>query len=214
MENQMQTAQAPSITPVAQPQPATVGFSLSNFASLNPVAALMVKDFGQRERQRRVTTLTRYQRHLADTYKQDVGWEHLIEAFKVLNDLALGALITGRGEKTHRFKWAFSLRDVARAAAGEIKAEEMSKAPTGKTRIVYPKNYKKKSMRNKVKSGKATKAPKVAAAAPAPVVQAVANNQGGVEVMILQDGVYKRYEIAQDKKQLFETLLPSLAVAK
>lgn len=217
---QTNTQTAPSITPVAQPQPsaiASVEPNLQGIAGLNPVAALMIKDFGKRERQRRVTTLTRYQRHLAQTYKKEIDWAQLVSTFKALNDLGLGALVTGRGAMSHRFKWGYSLRDVARAAAGEIKFEEMSKTPTGKTRIVYPKNYAKKSLRNKVKSGKGTKATKAVAPKPqAAVVQAVAqvNSQGTVEMMIIENGILRKYEIPQDKKQLFDTLLPSLAIAK
>lgn len=217
MENLNQSTEtAPS--QATQPSAITsVEPNLQGLAALNPVAALMVKDFGKRERQRRITTLTRYQRHLADTYNKEINWDQLVETFKVLNNLGVGALVTGRGQRAHRFKWGFSLRDVARAAGGEIKFEEMSKTPTGKTRIVYPKNYKKKHLRSKVKSGKATKSVKVAAApkiAP-PIIQAVAKSNGqGVEMMIIENGQVRKYEIPQDKRQLFDTLLPTLAVAK
>lgn len=214
MENQPQNTQiAPSPAPVAaQPAAPSGSVTVQTLAGLNPVAAIMFKDFGKRERQRRETTLTRFQRHLSDTYKKDIDWDQLVAAFKALNDLGLGALITGRGQRAHRFKWGYSLRDVARAAAGEIKFEEMSKAPTGKTRIVYPKNYKTKSKRGKVVKGKASKPVKMLAA---PIAQVVPNASGnGVEMMILEGGVYKKYEIPQEKKQLFDALLPSVAIAK
>ncbi len=174
--------------------------SIATLSVLNPVAKTIIDDFAKRQRLRRETTLDRYERHLADTYGQ-IDHNQLVETFQTMENLGLGSLISGRGGKPSRFIWKYSLRDVARAAKGEIKAEEMGLTPTGKTRIVRSKVVNPKPQSVIV--------PEVAA----PVAQSSTGELA--EVMVLgKDGVLKKYEIAPDKEHAFLSVLAALAIAK
>ncbi len=176
--------------------------SIANLADLNPVAKNIVADLGKRLRLRRKTNIPRYQRHLADQFGSEVDEAQLVDTFKKMESLGLGSLVNGRGGKPSRFVWKYSLRDVAKAARGEIKPEEMSLAPTGKTRIV-------RSTKPKVKVAPAKPIE------PSPISAPITQSQSGTEILVIgPDGHVKKFQVTPDKEQAFLSVLQALGTAK
>lgn len=208
--------------------------AFAGLKDLNPVTALMVDYFSKRERTARKTILTRFVHELEAEYKCRVDWDQMVAGFKFLNDVKAGALVTGKTADKHRFEWGLSLIDVAKAAKGEIGPESVRAAPTGKTRVVYPVGYtpkrknknsvraKRSGVKGRIKGGKNAMPTKVrqfannvVSTAVARVAAVPANNVGpGVEVMVIEGGSVRRYEVMADKVQGFNAVLPAFAVAK
>jgi hypothetical protein len=205
MESLTQTQ--PSETASEQSANTPVGNQLNGLATLNPVAKLLADFFVKRARQRRKTTLTRLQRDMSEQYKQDIDWDQLVNTFQAYQNAGLGILVTGRhtNAKQHYFKWSYNLRDAARAILGQIKPEEMSKAPEGLIRRFNPKTGVSKFVNPKtgrvvktVKKGESKKTAKKKSpskkSAAAPVV-APAPVQDRVEVVIIENGELRKYDI-------------------
>lgn len=107
----------------------------------NPTAKEVGKALGRRERDRSVTNLNWFKYDLLSGPGQpSIAMNDFITVFSELEKLGVGSLIRGRKQKNGtvtppRFNWNYSIKDIARAAAGQIDKTEVKKveAPKAKT---------------------------------------------------------------------------------
>lgn len=98
--------------------------SLKQVAQLNDASVALFTEFAERKRFRRNVNLKRLRRELSQKFG-DINSQQLLETFKQMQNLGLGSIIYGRGGKSTQFLWNFDLKDVAKAAKGEIKAADL-----------------------------------------------------------------------------------------
>ncbi len=99
---------------------------VAKVSKLNDAAIAAFDTFSKRKRFRSNTNLLRFHAELEEKYGK-IKESELITTFKKLQEAGLGSLIVGRKPSDTRFAWNYSLRDVAKLAKGEIKAEEVHK---------------------------------------------------------------------------------------
>lgn len=99
---------------------------LTQIAQANETSKNIFEVFSTRERFRRETDLRRLQRTMLEAGKKVVD-DEFINLFNKLQDIGVGTLIIGRGNKMTRFKWHYNLRDVAKAALTNKKVPAAAK---------------------------------------------------------------------------------------
>lgn len=111
---------------------------LSTVATQNDTAKNVFKVLSERERFRSETNLSRLRRSLLDEGKKVVADDYL-GVFKSLQDLGIGTIVIGRGNKPTRFKWHYNLREVAKAAG------QHKKLPPASSKVKPPKSIQEKN---------------------------------------------------------------------
>jgi hypothetical protein len=69
-----------------------------------------------RHRNREVTDIEQMRNAIVTKYKEELGYDAWVAAFKKLEDMGMGALIMGRRGNPNRFRWNYSLKTIGTAA--------------------------------------------------------------------------------------------------
>lgn len=110
--------------------------NLQTVSKMNSAAQAAFQTFSKRERYRANTPVQRFHQELQSSFG-DVKLEELMDMFKALEKQNVGSLVISRKPYQTRFKWGYSLRDIARVASGELSLEDAQKVNSPqKTRAV------------------------------------------------------------------------------
>lgn len=150
--------------------------SLQTVSKMNDAAQAAFKTFAKRERYRANTPVQRFHQELQSTYGE-VKLEELMDMFKALEKQGVGSLVISRKPYQTRFKWGYSLRDVARVAAGDIGLDEAQRV-IQKTRNVGKRPQIERPEKPQVMPGTS-------------------------DVMVIQDGKAITLKLTADQEKLF-----------
>ncbi|MCC7499809.1 MAG: hypothetical protein IT160_19670 [Bryobacterales bacterium] len=103
--------------------------ALKALYSTDPVAKIILEDFGARQRNQQITKLDQLLFRLSNARKS-VSRADAINVLRSLDDAGCGRFLTGRKGHPTRFEWQYDLVSVAKAATGEVQqVEEIQPAP-------------------------------------------------------------------------------------
>ena len=91
---------------------------VKEIAHANPTATATMLALGFRKRSRSETNLTRVRQQLI-TMKENVVDKDYFDFWRELERAKIGSIVLGRRGKQTRFRWNYSLQDVAKVAVGE-----------------------------------------------------------------------------------------------
>lgn len=97
-------------------------------SKLNDASIALFESFKNRKRFRRRTNVNLLHQELVAKFGK-IEESQLIETFKMLQDMEFGSLVVGRRNNPTRFIWNYSLKDLAKAAKGELKMDEINAIP-------------------------------------------------------------------------------------
>lgn len=101
--------------------------SIQTIASSSEVSKAVFKALSDKQRARRATDLTNLFREVSAKDKT-IPEKEFLTVFKKLEEAKLGSLVIGRRNKHNRFLWNYNLKQVAQAAHGKVKPEDMGPA--------------------------------------------------------------------------------------
>lgn len=103
--------------------------ALKALYSAEPVAKIILDEFGARQRNQQITKLDQLLLRLSNAGK-GVARTDAINTFRKLAEAGCGKFLTGRKGHPTRFEWGYDLVSVAKAATGEVQVvEEIQPAP-------------------------------------------------------------------------------------
>lgn len=102
--------------------------ALQAIVNENETSKALFKMLESRERSRSVTDVRQIFYQLSETNPK-ISADELIATFKKLEDLGMGSIIHGRDSNPTRFKWNYSLKDIAQKANGKEVALKPLDAP-------------------------------------------------------------------------------------
>lgn len=118
--------------------------NLSTLSTLNPAAIAVFNELASRERFRKETNIKVFFKELKRDGNSLLNYDDVASVFENLQKLNLGSIIAGRNGKAERFIWGYNLKDVVRAAKGELPLNEME--------VLMPLSKLKKSSFKKINS--------------------------------------------------------------
>lgn len=101
--------------------------SIQTIANSSEVSKAVFKALSDKQRARKATDLTNLFREMTQKDKT-LQEKEILAVFKKLQDASVGSLVIGRRNKHNRFVWNYNLKQVAQAAHGKMKPEELGPA--------------------------------------------------------------------------------------
>lgn len=122
--------------------------ALKELPKLSNTALVVLKDLATRERNSRQTDIDRNAMKLL--YKGiKVNPDDYLNFWKNLESLGVGNIIWGRNGNPNRFRWHYSLKDVAIGAINPDSVKELLPAPSEVDVVVPKRSYKRRTKRSK-----------------------------------------------------------------